>query len=110
MIFKHDKFECDIELNDTKTAAAIKKALPIKGSAEVWKEEVYFTIPLDLGQEKGVSKVEQGDVAYWPPGKCFCIFYGKTQPVSAVTVVGKSKCNPEKFRSVREGDEVVLRK
>jgi hypothetical protein len=37
------------------------------------------------------------------------VFYGKTQPVSPVTVIGKFKCNPEKFKSVKEGDEIVLR-
>jgi len=108
MIFKHKSFASEIELNDSKTASLIKKALPLKANAHVWKEEIYFEIPVSTGQEKGVERVSQGDVAYWPPGKCFCIFFGKTQPVSPVTIIGKFKCNPERFKSIKEGDEIVL--
>ena len=110
MKLKAKDFVSDIELNDSETAKAIKEALPLTGSAQCWQEEVYFEIPVAMELENGVPKVEQGDVTYWPNGKCFCVFYGKSQPVSAVTVIGKVKTNLDKFREVLDGDEIVLDK
>ena len=51
---------------------------------------------VSTGPEDGVETVELGDLAYWPPGKAFCIFYGKTpasqgdeiRPASAVNPIG----------------------
>ena len=36
------------ELNDSDTAKKIFDALPIEGSANVWGEEIYFSIPLEI--------------------------------------------------------------
>ncbi len=33
------------ELNDTKTASAVAKALPFESAARLWGEEVYFEVP-----------------------------------------------------------------
>ena len=41
----------DAELLPTPTADAIYNTLPITGSANVWGEEIYFDIPLQLEQE-----------------------------------------------------------
>lgn len=108
MRLRHGDFVSEMELNDSKTAVLIKKALPIKASAQVWEEEVYFEIPVSTGQEKGVEKVKTGDVAYWPPGKCLCVFFGKTQPISAVSVVGRVATNLERFKEVKDSDELNL--
>ncbi len=104
----HGSSVSEVELNSTKTASLIKKALPLKAGAQVWKEEIYFEIPVDTPQENGTPRVSPGDVAYWPPGKCLCIFFGKTQPVSAVTVVGKVAKNLEMFRQMKDGDTLSL--
>jgi len=108
MRIKHKDFTAEIELNESGTAKAIEQALPIEASAQIWQEEVYFEIPVALGREIGVERVEKGDVAYWPPGKCFCVFFGRTQPVSAVTVIGRVKSGVERFRGVRGGDKISL--
>ena len=110
MLIKHKDFVSEIELNDIDTASQIGQALPIEASAQIWQEEVYFEIPVTREQEKGVERVKQGDVAYWPPGRCFCVFFGRTQPVSAVTVVGRVESNLERFREVRGGDKLLLDK
>ena len=34
-----------------------------------------------MDEENAQENVEVGDVAYWPEGRCICIFFGKT-PVS----------------------------
>jgi len=40
--------EAAAELNDTRTAQAIWEILPIKGSINLWGDEIYFSIPLSL--------------------------------------------------------------
>ena len=67
------------ELNDSPTAKAIYDALPIKGSGNRWGEEIYFAIDVDAGLEPDArAEVDLGGLAYWPPGKAFCIFFGPT--------------------------------
>jgi hypothetical protein len=85
------------ELNDSKTARAIWEALPLKCRGSYWGKEIYFTIPVDLGEEDPQSVVEPGTLAYWPVGKAFCIFWGATpasrgdecRPYSPVNVFGR---------------------
>jgi len=70
------------ELSNTPTAKAIKKLLPLTGTANVWGDEIYFTIPLEIGLEQDAREnVEVGELGYWPAGPAFCIFFGPT-PVS----------------------------
>ena len=85
------------ELNDTGTAQAIWGALPIKGHANTWGDEIYFSIPVSADPENAQELVEVGDLGYWPPGKGFCIFFGRTpmsegdkpRPASPVNVFGR---------------------
>ena len=46
------------ELNESKTASAIWDALPIQARASTWGDEIYFTIPVKLGDENGQEVVE----------------------------------------------------
>jgi hypothetical protein len=86
----------EAELNDSQTADLVWGALPIESDFNTWGDEIYFAIPVTAGPENGVETVELGDLAYWPPGKAFCIFYGKTpasngdeiRPASAVNPLG----------------------
>lgn len=110
--------EAIAELNDSKTADAIWDALPIKANGNTWGDEIYFGIPVRIGGENGKEVVEMGDIAYWPPGSAFCIFFGQTpasvgseiRPASAVNVVGRVKGDAKVFKSVRSGEQVILDK
>ena len=93
-----------------KTVDAINKSLPLTGRTALWKEEVYFETPVKVGSEKPKSRVETGDLAYWPIGAAFCIFYGKTQPYSPVNLIGKITENLELFTRVNEGARIVVEK
>lgn len=103
-------------LNDSATADAIWKALPIEARASTWGDEVYFAIPVEQPEENGQEVVQLGDVAYWPPGRAFCIFFGPTpmsrgneiRPASAVNVVGRVDDNPLGFHRVSAGARVTL--
>lgn len=57
-------------------------ALPFEGSANVWGEEIYFDIPVQIQEAPDArADVEVGELGYWPVGSAFCIFFGPT-PVS----------------------------
>ena len=110
------KIDARAELNDTKTADAIWKALPLKSLADTWGDEVYFEIPLHLDLENGKELVAAGDLGYWPQGQCFCIFFGPTpmskgneiRPASAVNVFGKVIGDPKVFKKVKDGETVTV--
>jgi len=110
--------ESTAELNDTKTAQAIWEALPIKGQANRWGEEIYFSIPVKLEQEAGQEVVSIGDLGYWPPGNAFCIFFGLTpvsqgdqiRPASPVTVFGKVIGDATTFTQVASGTAITIEK
>jgi len=115
---KAGSVEALAELNDTETAQAIWDALPIKGRANTWGDEIYFSIPLSIAQEKGQDLVEVGDLGYWPPGQGFCIFFGPTpmsegdkpRPASPVTVFGQVIGDATIFKEVDTGTEVTIDK
>ena len=81
IVMKTPEMDFDIELNDSATADAVYLALPIEEYINVWGEEIYFEIPVEMELENGKKVMEIGEVAYWSQGKAFCIFFGRT-PVS----------------------------
>ena len=72
----------EAELGTSATAVKILEALPFESIVNTWGEEIYFTIPVAVQQEHDArAEVDIGELAYWPMGKAFCIFFGPT-PVS----------------------------
>ncbi|HUT63425.1 MAG TPA: cyclophilin-like fold protein [Anaerolineae bacterium] len=96
------------ELNDSDTALAIVDKLPIESAFSTWGDEIYFSIPVKKGLQKGKSLVEMGELGYWPPGNAFCIFYGATpgstedmiRPASPVDSIGKVIGDPKIFKTL----------
>jgi len=74
-------FQREAELNDSPMASVFWEALPIKGQANRWGDEIYFRIPVNEAEGERKNVVKEGDIAYWPSGSCFCIFFGPT-PIS----------------------------
>ena len=67
------------ELNDSATAGAIHDALPITASGNRWGEEFYFGIDVHEDRSDDAwAEMAVGELAYWPPGNAFCIFFGPT--------------------------------
>ena len=91
-----------------RTIDSIVRKLPVEGRAALWKEEIYFEIPLKMGEEKAKPTVELGTIAFWPMGSAICVFYGKTQPYSPVNILGKITSNLELFKQVRSGTTIKV--
>lgn len=108
IFINNQKFEA--ELNDSQTASNIFKILPIEAEGNFWGEEIYFEIPLNMENENPTEDVKVGDLAYWPEGTGFCIFYGRTpasidkepKPYSPCTIIGKIKGNLEGLKKLKE--------
>jgi len=86
----------------------IVRRLPIEGRAALYKEEVYFEIPLKMGEEKAKPTVETGTIAFWPMGSALCVFYGKSQPYSPVSILGKITSNLELFKQIKSGSTIKV--
>ncbi len=107
------------ELNGSDTAIRIYNMLPLSGIANIWGDEVYFTIPLHMDQASDArQEVGIGDLGFWPVGDAFCIFFGPT-PVSTsnipkayspVNVFGHILGDAREFRKVNDGDEIIVTK
>ncbi|WP_258359219.1 cyclophilin-like fold protein [Moorella sulfitireducens] len=105
------------ELNDSDTARKIQAALPITGRANTWGDEIYFSIPVKAGLEEGATAdMEVGDIAYWPPGHAFCLFFGPTpastgakpRAASPVNKIGRILSDPGVLKKVPDGARVEI--
>ncbi|MCS6951264.1 MAG: cyclophilin-like fold protein [Bryobacterales bacterium] len=97
------------EWRDTETSRRLYAALPIESSGSYWGGEFYFPVPIEAPQEADAREVvEPGTVAYWPAGRCLCLFWGPTpasegeecRAASAVNVVGRI-LNPEQLAQLK---------
>jgi hypothetical protein len=106
-------------LYENNTATAIWNALPIKGTANRWGNEIYFEIPVSLKlAEDAIADVEIGDLGYWPTGHAFCIFWGPTpvspgskpRAYSPVNVFGKITGDAKEFGKVEDSETITIEK
>jgi len=91
-----------------RTIDTIVRRLPVEGRAALWKEEVYFEIPVKIGEEKAKPTVETGTIAFWPMGSALCVFFGQSQPYSQVNILGKVTKNLELFEQVKSGATIKV--
>ena len=104
------------ELNDTHTADVIWEALPLSAAGNIWGDEIYFAIGVELPEENAQAVVSLGDLGYWPPGHAFCIFFGPTpvsrgqeiRPASPVNVFGRIIGDPKVLERVRDGEIITV--
>lgn len=102
-----ESVEMTAVLNDSETARQVWEALPIESRANRWGAEVYFTIPVETGEEDPQVEVPSGTIAYWPPGQAFCIFFGQ-KPASQVNVIGSLEGDASEFDKVRSGEKISV--
>jgi uncharacterized protein len=104
------------QLNDSGMADLIWEACPIKSVAKTWGDEIYFDVDVDTEGEDLQPTVGMGDLAYWPPGPAFCIFFGPTpmssgneiRPASPVSIFGQVDGDATVFKAVRGGTPISI--
>tara|TARA_B100000809_G_scaffold229359_1_gene242967 strand:+ start:145 stop:519 length:375 start_codon:yes stop_codon:yes gene_type:complete len=71
--------EFEAQLNESETAQAIYDALPIECIGSRWGDEYYSRIDVQMTEASDSrSEMAVGELAYWPPGTAFCVFFGPT--------------------------------
>ena len=103
-------------LNETSTAQKVFAALPIKGSGKTWGEEIYFTSEVEAALENPREVLQAGEIAYWPPIKALCIFFGPTpasrgeeiRAAGPVNVIGKIEGSLNILRNLKEPLEITI--
>ncbi len=94
------EYEFMAELYPTETAKIIYDNCPLSGNITKWGNEMYFSIPVAIQlEESAQEELEEGELAFWPTGNAFCVFFGitpastgpKPKAVSPVNVFGKIK-------------------
>ena len=118
IVISTGKVEIRAELDDSPTSQAIVDALPIQGQGSRWGGEIYFAIPVEAELEQGARDVlKAGELGYWPPGRAFCIFFGRTpashgdeiRAASPVNVIGRLQGDLDGLWDIPDGAPVSIR-
>lgn len=105
------------ELSDTACAQAIAKSLPIEARPNVWGDEFYFTIQVNMPlDETATTRIVVGDIGFWPPGNALAIFFGPTPmssgpdpvPASEVNMIGKIMGDATVLRKARGASAITI--
>lgn len=112
-----DEHRFDAELNNTRTAANFYAALPLEGSISRWGDEVYFMTDVEPGEGDPMREVMAvGELAFWPPGRAFCIFWGPTlasragepQAAGPVVPIGRLRSDPGPLNGTAAGQTIRI--
>lgn len=114
---KSGDLEVMAQLNQSQTAQLIWNHLPISSRINTWGEEIYFPIPVRVGEENPQEVVREGDLGYWPPGEALCIFFGQTpisteeeiRPASPVNIIGRVEGDLQILKMMAsEGGKIMI--
>lgn len=86
------------ELSDSPAARRVAAALPLAVTMSRWGDEYYGSAGIVIPEDSSARELmEVGEIAWWPPGKALCIFFGPTpastderpRAASAVLPIGR---------------------
>jgi hypothetical protein len=115
IIISVNDIQVEAEIGTSATAAKILEALPFESTVNTWGDEIYFTVPVAMQQEpEARAEVEVGELAFWPLGKAFCIFFGPTpvsrdekpRAYSPVNVFGRVLGDATAFKGIANGARI----
>lgn len=67
------------ELSDSSAARRVASALPLTVAMSRWGDEYYGSAGLVIPEDSTARELMAvGEIAWWPPGKALCIFFGPT--------------------------------
>lgn len=96
-------------LDESPAAEAVWNVLPVEGHCSEWGDEFYFDTGRRIAVEADRETVDPGDLAYWPPGRAICVFFGPTpisgpgeiRPAGPVAVFGRLEGDPARLKDLR---------
>ena len=114
--FKTSNLNFLADFNDSLTAKEIIQKLPLKSTVSKWGDEIYFEIGFKACAQNATMDVKIGDIAYWPQGKCLCVFFGPTPqsvdekpvPASPVVIVGKTDVLTQELKKIGMGEAITV--
>lgn len=118
LVISTGAFSVEAELLSTPTTREMLKAMPIEGITHLWGEEIYFRVPVQVGLEPDAkADLAVGDLAYWPDGPAFCIFFGPTpassngepRAYSPVNIFGRIPGDISLLKEVPSGQRIKVR-
>ncbi len=108
MILEIGGLSLEVALYDCQAAKDLAAALPQTVSMSRWGDEYYGRLSAGIAAKGGMrDDYEIGEVAYWPPGNAFCIFFG---PTPASTGDQPKMASPGVPLGKITGDATALRK
>jgi len=116
IVFKTSQYGFHAELNDTAQAKEIIKNIPFESTIQRCDGEIYFEANIFTISTGATLDVNLGDVAYWPQGRCLCIFFGPTQasttekpvPQDPVAIVGKTYASQDELKQIQPGEKIKV--
>ena len=116
IVFKTDNYGFHVKFNENFAAQEMVRRLPLSGVVSKWGDEIYFETDASIPLDGQTMDVNLGDVAYWPQGKCVCVFYGRTPasttdkpvPASPVVVIGHTMADNEELREIKAGERIQV--
>jgi hypothetical protein len=111
------KGEAIAVLNDTPTTRKLLEALPLESSANIWGDEVYFSVPVKTEQEADACQmVAPGTVCFWVGGGLLALPFGPTPASfghrchlpSKANILGILGDDPKLLKSVHDGDRITV--
>ena len=87
--------ELRAQLNETPSAEALVKKLPLELRMSRWGDEYYGDCGVSVQEAPQARELmEVGELAIWPPGSALCIFFGPTPASAEDEPRAASKVNP----------------
>jgi hypothetical protein len=83
------------QFNDSTTAKKILSRLPLEFAVSRWGDEYYGScgVKAELAPDAR-TLMQEGEIAYWPPGQALCFFFGPTPASSGAEPRAASEVNP----------------
>ena len=106
-------------LNGSRSALDVAAALPVDSEACRFGKELFFELPVvSRLAEDAREVVMPGDIAWWPPGRALCIFWGPTpasrgseiRAASKVNIIGRVTGDPSLLSVIRDGELIRVEK
>ncbi len=87
--------ELKAQLNESVSAEALVKKLPLELRMSRWGDEYYGDCGVSVEEGPEARELmEVGELAIWPPGSALCIFFGPTPASTGEEPRAASKVNP----------------